>query len=270
LAHLVEMPNHRRNIMVMNEKSTIGRTLEGPSVVPSKTFFSEKNDGLSVALDYSSGEFRLALALDGAVVADARAALQIRRFAASIDILREAFESVGAEFADAKRWTCGTGPGGFTALRASAALVMGLAFQGSVDGSVAARGVPSVAAIGMEVSRARPDAESAAVLYDAKGGGVLRCALERRDGALSPRLDTGFAAKVAGLDDLEPFDAVVALSAEREALEKALPGLDGALWIERFPVADLLDAPGYPWGAGLEEPLYLRPSTDAKPYAWRK
>jgi tRNA A37 threonylcarbamoyladenosine modification protein TsaB len=238
--------------------------------VPSETFFSKKNDGLSVALDYSSGEFRLALALDGAVVADARAVLPIRRFTASIDILKEAFESIGAEFADARRWTCGTGPGGFTALRASASLVMGLAFRGRCDGSVAARGVPSVAAIGMEASRTRPDAESAAVIYDAKGGGVLRCALERRGGVLSPRLDRDFAARVSGMDDLEPFDAVVALSSEREALEKALPGLDGALWIECFPVADLLEAPGYPWGAGLEEPLYLRPSTDAKPYAWRR
>jgi len=244
--------------------------LDGASIVPSETVFSGKNEGLSVALDYSSGEFRLSLASDGVVVADARAALPIRRFAASIDLLREVFDSVGAEIADAKRWTCGTGPGGFTALRASAALVMGMAFCGRNDGSVLARGVPSVAALGIEASRLFPDAETAAVLYDARGGGVLRCALERRGGVLAPRFGDGFAAKTASLDELEGVDVLVALSAERAALEKALPGLGGLLWIDRFPVSNLLDAPGYSWGEGLEEPLYLRPSTDAKPYAWKK
>lgn len=236
-----------------------------------KDKLSKEKRVLSVAFDYSSGDFRMVLSADGALLADVEEKLPIRRFAASISIIVGALESIGAEVADVRRWTCGTGPGGFTALRASAALAMGLASHGGANGrAVSARGVPSVAALGAELAELRPDAETAAVLYDAKGGGVIRCALERRDGVMRPVEGDGFAAKVANPERLVAFDALVAYSTERVSLESALPGIDGVEWLERFPVERLLDFPEYPWGEGLDSPLYLRPSTDAKPYAWKK
>jgi len=159
------------------------------------------------------------------------------------------------------------GPGSFTALRASAALVMGIATRGNRAKTppVLARGVPSIAAMGVEAAKLAPDAKTAAILYDAKKGGVLRCALEARAEGMAPKSGTGLASRVSSVEELKEFDVVLALSADRAALEDKIPTLDGVFWLDSFPVANLLGLPEYPWGEGLDDPLYLRPATDAKP-----
>ncbi len=248
----VEISEHQSNIAFMEEKSN------------TEMFSSARCGGVpAVALDYSTGGLSVALEHVGGVEVVHVDDLPPRRFAETIAILEELLESKGLAVSDVRRWTCGTGPGSFTALRAMSALVAGIAFgRGAAS---LARGVPSVAAVGAKVSELCPAAKSCAVLFDARGGRVARYALVARGGVLALSDDVEAAMSPADPAELARYDVVSGFAKDRGVFDGTLPGFDGILYLDHFPVERLLSLEGYGWGEGLESPLYCRPPTDVRP-----
>jgi tRNA threonylcarbamoyl adenosine modification protein YeaZ len=215
---------------------------------------------LAIALDHSGPELAVACA-------DAAGTLLChdvlpgggRDAAAMLPRLVELLGSHGCELRTIHDWTVGTGPGGFTGLRALAAFVAGLT---SGRNDVRVRGIPSALAL---AATASPDGLATAVLYPQRNGGVIVCHA-RHDGE-NWRLD-GDPVTVADPAELHrrlPRTRWTALTSHRPALAGwADDGNAEVVFQESIPVQQLLRLNPGDWRhATLFDIVYLHPAAVA-------
>ncbi|MCK5844616.1 MAG: hypothetical protein KAG97_07920 [Victivallales bacterium] len=172
----------------------------------------------------------------------------------------------GVSTGDVNAWTCGTGPGSFTALRCVAALTAGFA---SASPNTQARGVPSALALAAELATRHPDAARFAILYDGRRGEALCMPVERKSATFALPDDFEIF-PVSGDDDsaLSSFDVVAATTKEKKGLSAALSAriVEKIVFIDSFPVERLLSIEEPRWDMdSLLNPIYLRPATHVAP-----
>ncbi|NOY75090.1 MAG: hypothetical protein GXP32_04780, partial [Kiritimatiellaeota bacterium] len=172
----------------------------------------------------------------------------------------------GLTVSDVDFWTCGTGPGSFTALRSVAALTAGFA---TAKGRAAARGVPSALAIAAEIAESRSKAVEIAVLYDGRRGEVLALPVHRGPKGFTISGDSAiFAVSRDDFTALFDFDVLAATRRETAAIESVLPKelFEKVAFIDSFPVERLLEIDDPKWDFDtLLNPIYLRSATHVAP-----
>lgn len=224
-----------------------------------------KKNTISAAIDFSTNELTLAVRRksDTAVFATP---MPPRDSARIVSWTYKSLKTLDLEVRDISRWTCGTGPGSFTALRCVAALTAGFA----TASERMTRGVPSALALAAEIAEKLPETARIALLYDGRRGEALTLSIARSGTELKipePCEITTISGDAAASTLLEA-DALVAPAKERNGLAKALPKgiLKRITYIERFPVERLLDVEEARWNREtLLNPIYLRAATHIAP-----
>ena len=224
-----------------------------------------KEDTISAAIDFSTDELALAVRINGKTEVYA-AAMPPRDSAGiaswTVDRLSELNLNVG----DVAEWTCGTGPGSFTALRCVAVLTAGF----TAASYRVVRGVPSAIALSAEIAEKRPEAARIALLYDGRRGEALALPLEQLGNEITLP-DPVEITPISGVEAekaLREMDVLATVAKEAQGLARALPPdiLERIMYVERFPVERLLDVEDARWNRDtLLNPIYLRAATHIAP-----
>ena len=121
-----------------------------------------QSEQFSAAIDFSTSEIALAVRHADAdnPIFTAREPMPPRDSSRIASWTTERLAESNLSLSDITSWTCGTGPGSFTALRCVAALTAGLAFPG---GAVKTRGVPSALALAARLADEHPQSANFAL-----------------------------------------------------------------------------------------------------------
>ncbi|MCQ2379145.1 MAG: hypothetical protein MJ016_08095 [Victivallaceae bacterium] len=173
---------------------------------------------IHAVLNPEPGAIAFAVLENGDLLTDARTDMYGREAAALPDFILGRLREKGLALADVGRWSVGTGPGSFTALRMAAALVSGWCF----GTEILCRGVPGAVALAGASSQRT---EKIGALYDGRNREVLYFSLRLENGQYVPSgetrvLDAGTARSFFAGRSGETF---VCHRSEEEAIRKVLP-----------------------------------------------
>jgi tRNA A37 threonylcarbamoyladenosine modification protein TsaB len=218
------------------------------------------NDSFSAALDFSGPEAAFAVSGSGGrVLAESHVRIEGRDSSALLPWIVMTAGQHRIPLKQIGSWVVGSGPGGFTGLRISAALVSGFALG---FGNVKTFSMPSPAALFLEMGG---DPEKNAVLIDAKNREAALVTLRFQDGKPVFSFKIITAGERPGLPDCAKTGI---LGNDRAALLKVIPNLEtlsSAFWFESYPVRAMLsDAAAVFYNDSVTDPLYLRPAAVAK------
>jgi len=219
---------------------------------PTAIALDHSADGLAVACaEADGGAIRFRETLPGG---GREAAALLPRLVALLD-------GHGCELRHIRDWTVGTGPGGFTALRALAAFVAGLTADRP---GIRARGIPSDLAL---AAAASPDGADVAILHPQRDGSAFVTRATCQQGHWRLADDPAQASDADHLRRRWPnLRRWTALASHRAALAAWQPAPDIAtLFQDAVPVERLLRLNPDAWRRdSLSDIVYLRPAAVAK------
>lgn len=222
----------------------------------------DRRRDLCVAIDLSGPFASFAIAAtDPDVSVSASETLHGRDNISFVASLLSALEDASLSPADVGLWIVGTGPGSFTGLRVAASLVAGIALADSPPRAV---GIPSPFPLALELGVS--PGERMAVLYPSKKKDELVvCGVERNQAGFVIDGEPFTLSAEDGLAPLSRYGHVVSLGAD-VALDTAF-GADASrvVRLHAFPARGMLAAALVPFYTGVEDLMYIRPATVAKP-----
>ncbi len=166
------------------------------------------------------------------------------------------------ELGDVRRWTLGTGPGGFTALRILSSTVSSLTFMRE---GVQCRGVPSACAMASKILKDASDG-SAAVLFPAQKNSIFYQMVSKQSGKIIPG-ESGTSSALESLPSSASAGTfLTALEKNREMIS-GIPGTSNLqpCFLTGYPAEELLWLEGPAWDRKtLRDLIYSRPAVDSE------
>lgn len=214
---------------------------------------------LYAAIDFSGPEAFFSAGLFPAmeILVDSHRDMHGKESSGLLRWIESLLEEKGYLLSEVSRWTVGTGPGNFTGLRVSSALVSGLCFgRNDIQG----RGIPSAMALAADLASREND--RIAVIYDGRRGELLYYGVEKKDRKLvSMRQDGGGPLLDSPDRILSRFQYFVAFERDRQTILRLMPEdiVEKMVFIRKFPVARLLFMDLENWEHGsLLDLIYIR------------
>ncbi len=197
----------------------------------------------------------LAVLKDDVQLVDARTEMYGREAAALPEFILGKLAENRLKLADVDKWSVGSGPGSFTALRMVAALVSGWCFG---NGKQACRGVPGAVALACGAI----EAKKIGALYDGRNQELLYFGLKRENGEAIPTGETN----VLNAGEAKRFfanrtdEVFVCHLHDLEAIQKVLPSSVAVTPVEKADTAALARNTSVGFDNDLTKLVYIRPA----------
>ena len=212
---------------------------------------------IKAVLNPESDGIGLVVIKDDSVVIDVKTPMYGRDAAELPLFLAAELKKFDLSIENVNLWSVGSGPGSFTALRMTAALVGGFCFG---HGKNICRSVPGAIAIGAAI--AAPENSRIGVLYDGRNKEILYYGLEVVSGKCVPTGET----QVLNSEQAKEFfadrgDEIFALySGEQAAIQKVIPATVEFRAVDKLCNAALAENTSIPYDDDLTKLVYIRPA----------
>jgi len=200
---------------------------------------------------------QLAVTEDGAVLLRTFAPMRAREASGLPGFVERALEGVGLKLEEVSFWSTGAGPGGFTALRMTAALVAAWALEHE---NIRFRCVPSAIALAGDLPGA--EGEVLDCLFDGRNNEILLYGLLFREGSWRPRGETAVMNADAWAKRPFPGRRCVAAASEYEAVRR-ITG-DSPVEEREPDCAALIRTRAFPYNNAPDDLVYIREAVELK------